>query len=405
MAPLYPIGFPLHFAIAGALFGWEKAPYLVSPFAAVLSLILMYAVGRELGLPRWAALGAALLLASCPTLVFQAVQPMSDVTATLWTLVAVLAALKARRNPRWAAAAGFALGISVLVRPMDALLLLSLAFALPRERRTLVLFVTGGVLPAALLLGYNNVCFGNLFESGYSMSGLGRFFALSYFPSHFPNYVRWTSAVLTPFVCLGWLVMPFDHHLPARDRAFLFAWFAAFLLAYSFYQPADQWWYTRFLLPAMPAAILAFLLIVRDIAHAFGGFARQGVVAAAAAAIALAVALGFQNAKEWSALDIWQGQASFPRACLWATERLPHGALVISSDLSGALHYYTALQPVRWDQLTGESFQSLRGRTASKGARWFALLRNYELLAVRPHVPGNWSQIGDLGDVSLWALE
>ncbi len=31
MSPLYPIGFPLHLALAALIGGWAKAPFLVSP--------------------------------------------------------------------------------------------------------------------------------------------------------------------------------------------------------------------------------------------------------------------------------------------------------------------------------------------------------------------------------------
>jgi hypothetical protein len=405
MAPLYPIGFPLHFALAGSLFGWERAPYLVSPFAAVLCLILMYAIGRELGLSRWAAAAGAVLLAACPILIFQAVQPMSDVTATLWVLAAVLASLKTRRDRRWATAAGFALGVAVLVRPLDLLALLPLAIALPLERRGLVFFVLGAIPPAMFFFAYNNTCFGSPFETGYSMTGLWNAFAVTYFPSHFPNYVKWTSQVLTPFVFLGWLLVPFDRHLAGRNRALLAAWFAVFLIAYSFYQPADQWWYTRFLLPGMPAIILAFVLVVRDLSLSVGPAWRSAIIAGAIVAIGLAAGLGFRNAKRWSALDLWQGQATFRQACLWAEERLPAGAFVLSSDLSGALRYYTALQPVRWEFLNPVSFRTLRTTTAGAGQRWFALLRHYEIRPATPHLLGNWSHIGDVGDVSLWRFE
>jgi 4-amino-4-deoxy-L-arabinose transferase-like glycosyltransferase len=405
MAPQYPIGFPLHLALAGVLFGWDKAPYFVSPVAGVLCLILMYAVGRQLGLSRWPAAGGALLLASCPTLVFQAVQPMSDVTATLWTLAAILAGLKARGDRRWSAVAGFALGVAVLVRPLDLMLVLPLVFALPLDRRALVLFILGGVPAAAFLLIYNNACFGNPFDTGYSLTGHWGLFGFSYFPSHFSNYVRWTSAVLTPFVALGWLVAPFDRLLPRRDRALLLTWFATFLLAYSCYQPADQWWYTRFLLPGIPAIILAFVLIAQDLAASVGGFGRQCVIAGAIVVIGLAAGIGFRNAKSWSALDQWQGQATFRSACRWAKERMPADAVVLSSDLSGSLRFYTTLQPVRWEYLDPASFQLLRDRTAVRGGQWFALLRHYELVSAARRVSGNWAHLGDMEDVSLWALE
>lgn len=405
MAPMYPVGFPLHFALAGSLFGWEKAPYLVSPLAAVLCVILMYALGRELGLSGWLAAGGAVLLASCPVFVFQAVQPMSDVTATLWILAAVFASLKAHRDRRWAAAAGFAAGVSVLVRPLDLLVLLPLALALPLDRRRLVLFVLGGIPPAALFFAYNNACFGSPFETGYSMTGHWHAFGFAYFPTHFPNYLRWTAQIVTPVVFLGWLALPFDRHQPGRVRALLGTWFAVFLLVYSCYLPGEAWWYTRFLLPGVPAVILAFLLILHDVAVAAYGLGRQRVIAGGVAAIVLFAVLGFDHAKKWNALDLWKEQAIFPRACLWAAARLPAGAVVISSELSGALRYYTRLQPARWEYLTGESFGMLRERISSKRARLFALLRNYEIAPARPHLPGNWLHVADLDDASLWALE
>ncbi len=80
--------------------GWELGPYLVSPIAALLVLVLVFLVGRELGLPRGWAAAAAVVLAACPVFVFQAIQPMSDVVATAWCLAAIFAALRSRaRRP------------------------------------------------------------------------------------------------------------------------------------------------------------------------------------------------------------------------------------------------------------------------------------------------------------------
>jgi hypothetical protein len=83
-APLYPIGFPAHFAAAGRFAGWDVGPFLVSPVAAAACLILLYFVGRKLALTRLWSFAAAVVLAAFPPFLFQAVQPMSDVVATLW---------------------------------------------------------------------------------------------------------------------------------------------------------------------------------------------------------------------------------------------------------------------------------------------------------------------------------
>lgn len=52
MVPSFPVGLPLHLAAAASMFGWSLGPFLVSPFAAAVSLLLIYLVARELGLSR-----------------------------------------------------------------------------------------------------------------------------------------------------------------------------------------------------------------------------------------------------------------------------------------------------------------------------------------------------------------
>lgn len=66
MVPFYPVGVPLHAALAALLGGWARAPFLVSPAAALLALVLLYLVARELGLsPGWCGASAA-ILGLCP---------------------------------------------------------------------------------------------------------------------------------------------------------------------------------------------------------------------------------------------------------------------------------------------------------------------------------------------------
>ncbi|HYM61506.1 MAG TPA: hypothetical protein VEZ11_11515, partial [Thermoanaerobaculia bacterium] len=88
MVPGYPPGLPLHMAAAALIGGWRIAPFLVSPLAAIGSLILLFILAGQLALPFGYRLGAAAVLAACPVFVFQAIQPMSDVVATFWTLAA-----------------------------------------------------------------------------------------------------------------------------------------------------------------------------------------------------------------------------------------------------------------------------------------------------------------------------
>ncbi len=408
LAPMYPMGFPLHVAAAARLAGWEVGPYLVSPVAALIVLLLVFLVGRELGLPHGWAAAAAVLLAACPVFVFQAIQPMSDLVATAWCLAAIFASLRSRRDVRWAAAAGFALGVAILVRPLDVLVAVPLLFALPPNRRAWSYFVLGGLPCAVALFSYNIACFGSPFRTGYGLYGLLRHFAWSNLPVRLPRYVLWTAQMLTRVVCLGWAASMGDRRIPGRHRALLFTWFGTFLLAYSFYEPADAWWYTRFLLPGLPAVPLGFLLVVRDLHRrvaSWSDFWSRVTVVAAALAVALIARDGFRSARRLGVLEMHRMQKDFPDGCLRAAREFPPGALVLSREMSGALRYYTALTPVRWDVLDPGRFRALRAQTEPAGGRWFALLMKYEVPHAVTRVPGPWTFMGESGSVTLWRLE
>lgn len=185
MSPSYPPGLPLHMAAAAFVGGWTRAPFLVSPLAGLTCLLLIFFLGRELGLPRGLAFAGSVLLGFTPVFAFQEVVAMSDVPATAWAIAAVLTAFRARRAPLWSAFAGAAFAVGVLVRPMNALLLPALLLALPPRPKNWGLFVVGGIPFAALLLLYNDAAFGSALRTGYG-SLLAEGLAWSNFaPAHF----------------------------------------------------------------------------------------------------------------------------------------------------------------------------------------------------------------------------
>lgn len=271
MAPFYPIGFPLHLVAAAALAGWSAGPFLVAPLAATASVGLLFLVARELGLPGGAALACAALLAVSPILAFQAVQLMSDTAATAWALATVLFALKSRRTGAWSVAAGLAFGIGVLVRPVSAILLLPVLFAIPAKPRLWALFAAGGAPAAAALFASNAVCYGSPLRTGYGEGGALADFAVAHFPARFLHYGRWIAVMMSPIPPTAWLLLAADRRRRLRERFLLLAWFGSFFLFYCFYKPYDAWWYTRFLLPGIPALILATVFVAED----FGAFARK----------------------------------------------------------------------------------------------------------------------------------
>jgi hypothetical protein len=275
----------------------------------------------------------------CAVFVFQALQPMSDVLAAMWSVAAVAAAVEGRERSGWNYAAGLCFGIAVLVRPTSALMIVPLAFALG-DRKAAIRFAAGG-LPAAVVLGvYNLAAFGTLLGTGYEAGGATREFAFDYFPARIVHYLRWTAeqfgvAIIAAVVALA------ARFVPARTRWLLGSWFAAFVFLYSFYSFYDEWWYTRFLLPAYPAVAVAAGI----------AFARLIAWQRIAGVMLLIVALAWEGHEitRFAVLYTDEDQHFARAVAEWAGRELPPRSMVLSMEYSGALLYYTSHRPVRWD--------------------------------------------------------
>lgn len=403
IAPFYPPGFPVHLALAAKLFGWERAPFLVSPIAAVLCVLLFYAIARELGLEQTWALAGAVLFAAWPSLIGQAIQPMSDAVGTLWSMCSIYFAWRSRRRTVWSLAAGAAFGLAVLVRPTNALLVVPLAFALPWTVKAVAAFVAGGVPFAVALAAYNNRCYGSGFQSGYAKIGILDAVALSNFPVRFRHYGGWILRTLTPLVPAAWLAVSSATSVPTRVRLLLISWFATFFVFHCLYEPYDSFFFVRFLLPASPALFLGAVLAARRIRSALP---KGGATVIATGLLLLVLSAEIHSlVLKTPILRFAEGEAIYPRICQWTAGTVPKSAVVLSMAASGALEYYTALTYARWDWLEPGGFATLRDRPEMRGVRWFALLFPFEAEQLPSHAPGNWKRIGMLRDVGLYELE
>jgi hypothetical protein len=406
MASSYPPGLPLHMALAAFLGGWAKAPFFVSPLAGLACVVLVYLLGRELQLPPAFSFAGSVLLAFFPTFVSLTLQPMSDVVAAAWALAAVYAAWKsrARNGAAWAALAGLAYGIGVLVRPTNLLILAPLLFALPPRPRTWLTFIAGGIPAALILLGYNAALFGSPWATGYG-SLLREGMAWANFSGRARHYGYWIARLLTPLLPIGWLGLVGDRRAPLRDRLALLSWFGSFFLFYAFYGPYEAWWYTRFLLPGVPALILGACVVARDVLLP-AGRSRPAPWATAAAFVLLAAALFVELdfTEKRRVHKLYKSDRDYPQACAMARRRLPSNAIVVSMQMSGALHYYSDLTYAMWNWLPPERFGELRASTESRGYRWYALLFPFEQEEVRKNLPGDWREIDRVAEVALWEL-
>jgi hypothetical protein len=409
MRPTYPIGFPLHITAGVLIAGWNYGPYLVSPLSAVLCLAMICLLGLELGLPRGFSIAGAAMLAASPTFIFMAEMPMSDVTAALWSVVAIFASLRSGKRAAWALLAGSAFGMGFLVRPSGILLLVPLSFCLAMNRRTLLFFILGGLPLAALFFGFNLVTYGNPLQTGYVSTGHIDLMTSTGFAARFKFYAYWMSATLSSLLLLGWLGAAVNRKLSRRVRAALIGWFGSFLLFYSFYDIYDDWWYTRFLLPAYPALILGALLSARDFFELFRNrFSERNrarlkwVALAALLAASLGAALEYD--KRFKVFNLGKGESVHPNACRMADRAMPDRALVVSVEMSGALKFYTGRPIIRWDQVEQPQWQLLRKQAEAQRFEFYALLMPQEVEDARNRMPGKWGQIGSYRHITLWHI-
>ena len=412
----YPVGLPAQMVSLDWLMQSDRGRFLVAPLAGTFGLLVFYLLARQLGLSASYALAGVTMLAIMPTYLFSSLQPVSDVVATFWGMAALAAALAARRHFAWMMVAGLAFGLGVLVRPTNALLLPALLVSTPLTPRAYLLLGVGGAPMAASYLAFNQLSYGGLLSTGYA-DAWDLDTAWGFFPSRFEHYIRWLAALLSPLVPMGWLALPFDARVPRRHRWLLLVWFLPLSVFYCVYRHYDAWWYTRFLLPAIPALILASLLVTRHLldrlrdeaawfwapaaAHADRA---QFVRGAGIALLAVVLLTGLYQNNRQQVLRFADGQQPYRAASLWATEHLPPWAVMLSVQTSGALDYYTNFVVVRWDDLDPERFERLRAKIDPLGYEWYAMLFSFEQERFEQHVPDRLEYLEEFGPITVWRL-
>lgn len=400
LSPTYAVGLPLHLALAGKLLGWERGPIVTGVLAALAAVALLAAVARELGLARPLAAAGAVTFAAFPVFLFMSIQPLSDTLATTWCLAAVFAALRAERAPGWAIACGAAVGMAVLVRATNALVLPAVVVLLGADVRRLALAFLGG-LPAAAWLGYyNHALYGSALQSGYI--NLGEAFAWSYAAPTLAHVGKW-FALMLPAVLLALPIVAIARDArPRRIGIALGLWFGCFATFYAFYEfTREVWWGLRFLLPATPALIVSGLIGLEATTQS------PRVRAALAAGLAAwAAGLGWFWTKKNHLLFTKGYEQAYADAAAAARAQFPPQTLVIAGAQSGALFYYTDFAILRWEFVNSAQWEAFRTRAAQAGRPVGAVLFDVEKTeALEQRCRGTWTQVVRLNNLALWRLD
>jgi hypothetical protein len=413
LAPLYPVGLPLHFALATLLVGSSRAVAFVNIAAALSAACLMYVSCRHLKLlPVW-ALAATVTLCICPFFINWALLPMSDVPATTWALAALYAAMRSRERLSWVIICGSSAAVAALIRPTNMLLAFPIlvAFGLQPAR---YFWAALGALPGGLVMSYVNwQLYGTPLTSGYVIAYLSLPFSIDSVPYNAAHFALWMFMYLSPLVACA-LALPFCPQARTRDWAVQAIWLVVLTSLYAMWPPAGvDWWWLRFLLPAIPASIM---LAAGGLSGIWELFERKYQLAGQrsfellafkyiAAASLTVISIGWTGVASLHLSVFDQGYSKqFAAAAHWAQKHFPENALIICSEFSGALYYYTGFPIVRWDALREEKVKAFFEAAEAQRRPIYAILLPFELEDATRRLGGSWTKIAQIGQTSVLQL-
>jgi len=403
LLPTYPVGLPLQLLVAAKLVGWDRAAILVNVLSALGIGWLMILLGRKFcGLEwPWLLTGVALLL-GCPLLVFFALQPMSDVSSTFWTLLALFAAAQTRANLRWGWITGFAVGLAVLIRPTNALVLFPVSVLLGAKWRNWLVVVLAGLPFAAIQAVYNLKVYGHALTSGYG--DVSHLIQGKFVPHNLAHFAHWIPLLLTPLVllALGW---PWLVRSQTRILVAFGIWFGVLTRFYAFYyHSGETWWYLRFILPIFPALILVAVMVAQKLTD------RVRVQMWRTGVIALVAMMGlYQLVRLNRTLDVTAVQhadKAYYDTTRWLQENVPQNAVMAAMQASGALHFYTDFPLVRYDLLAPEEFKRVAEIIQANHQPIYAPLFPFELKqVVDAKLGGTWEKVATIDYITIWRLQ
>jgi hypothetical protein len=336
ISPRFPPGLPLLMAVT--LAGGRAGPFVIAPALAIATVWLVFRFARHTADPVTAGL-AATITAITPIFVLMALQPMSDVPATFWMVLA--GSFLWRPRPRGTAAA-LAASMAILTRPPLLLAALALGVTTKWEtRRQAVTFAAIVSATTAIFVALQRHLYGNAYVSGYGTAG--QLFALAALPHNLWFYGGWLFVVCTPLLPLLFAIGAVaDPRLALRAGAVFLAVSAPYLI---YAPPFEDWEILRFLLPGLPFVFVVcakgFVAIGRPVDHP----ARAYVVATIAAIVLAGGSYAFLQRQH--VFDIAVQEQRYRDVGEWFGAHTPPHAVAISSLHSGSLRIYAGRPTVR----------------------------------------------------------
>lgn len=383
--PIYPPGLPL--LQAGALLaGGEPAAVRGLPAIAIaVALIALFSLARRASepppipaagivsqplavAPGAGAAVAMLAFASLPVVLFQALQPMSDIPALAAWLTALACIARPGRLPAFIAAVATCLAI--LIRPNLApltLVVLSQAgsWSVKKDvssRARAGLVTMGAAAAVTLVAALQWRLYGSPLQSGYG--GASELFAFEHVASNLWLYPQWLrESVSAPALVLlsagaGALMAraPFD----ARLRPLL-ATAALVTGLYLVYVPFDAWTYLRFVLLVVAMAAVGVAVLTDAALARLPSRWRAPAFVVAALAVAMP---NLRLAQDLGVFHVREREWRYQAAATFVRTHLPEATVVLAGQHSASVAYYAERQILRADLIDRGALEHLAAGNA-----------------------------------------
>ena len=349
MAPICPAGYPVLLAAAKLAAG-RTAMFWVTPLMGGLAVWLTFVLGRRLA-DGASGLLAALLLATSPIFIFQVVQPMNDVPATaLWCAALVAAAREDISPVRRAVLAGLLTGAALTMRPN--LLPLAAVVGLWTTWSGRPLLATGLSFAAAVAPGIvfvliaQNAMYGSPFRSGYG--DLTSLFAIAHVLPNLTRYPYWVLDVHTPLLLAALIVPILLSGSLRRTAVWLLVFGAVVFACYLPYVVFNDWWYQRFLLPALPPLFALTSVVITWALMRLPPAARSIAFACVFATLSIVY---LHRAVERDVFRLREHEHRF-RAAGEQVATLPGNAAIITGHQTGSVRFYSGRSTAGWGDIT-----------------------------------------------------
>jgi len=172
------------------------------------------------------------------------------------------------------------------------------------------------------------------------------------------------------------------------------------VLLYLPYGVFPDWWYLRFLLPALP---MAFVLIAIAVARASAAVPHRLRGLLLLIALTIVCSCDVVIARQQQAFLLRASEARYQLAGRYLAAFAPANAIIVTVQDSAAVHVYTHLPILRWDLLSVDLDAAL-ARLRTMGRHPLLLVEEWERPQLRTTFPKSaaarldWMPVADFGD-------